>query len=153
MQALVGLVGAIVGGLLVILGDSFSQRSQIRRETLRLAWENAAEIIANKRTAAYLCTKAHNADMVKLGDADADLLSATDRVQDTRFYMLPVSEGLRESLRAINDSTNALENSIAGDSAQFRAALRQQRQAIFDFEALMRVHLGAAKSDRRIAHE
>lgn len=150
MQAVIGLLGAVIGGLLVVVGDVLARRHQERRDALKLAWDNAGEILATQRLIREYSQRARLAGRDSLTDEELADISAADRVQDTRFYMLPIPETLRSALRSSSETSRKLIASIGAPEATWMEASREQKQSIYDFEAEMRLLLGARKRDRRV---
>lgn len=151
MQAAIGLLGAVIGGLLVVTGDMLSRRHQERRDVLKLAWENAGEILATHRLIREYSESARLGGRDSLTDQEFAEISAADRVQDTRFYMLPIPGTLRSALRSSSETSKKLIAAIGAPEATWVEASRKQKQSIFDFEAEMRLLLGARHGDRRVA--
>lgn len=150
LEAWVGVIGALVGGLAVLLTSTLEYRRRARSEMLQLAWENIGEIIANHRRTQSWAKVARSEGLSELNSSQLEEIADADRLQDTRVFMLPVSPDLHDALRRVVKASKRILQTISGPEDEWLAAIDNQRQAIFDTEAEMRVLLGAKDPNRRL---
>jgi hypothetical protein len=150
MGALLGLLGAVVGGVLVMAGDIANQRRQHRQEAHRLAWEIASELIGRQRKSRSQALESRRQGRFELTEADLQALRLGDPVLETRFYMLPMPERLRESLRGANEAFGQLVDSALVGEDEWDAAALRHKQAVYEFEAQMRQLQGARRPEKRV---
>jgi hypothetical protein len=129
VEAVIGLLGAIVGGVLVVIGDVLARRSERRAyrvEQLRLA---AADVIAT-----YLRARSHL--IARKGDdrpLSLDEVWPNDRqLALARLFTLPGSERLRASIGVVSEATVSLFD--ARDDPDIEVYFERQLSAIRDLE-------------------
>lgn len=133
VEALIGLAGAIVGGILVVAGDAFARRSDRRAanaERVRLA---AADVIAT-----YLQGRSHLIAQKSDGrPLNLDEVWPHDRqLALARLFTLPGSERLQGSLSALSDTTVQLFD--ARDSPEVDDHFDRQFSAVRKLEGDVR---------------
>lgn len=134
MQAIVGLVGAFIGGFLVLIGDAVRRRVEWRREgQQRLIDACAAFAIQVNALVGDL------ADERRRGTAQHDaLLIRPERYEaTTRFFMASGSEPLQPAARAMIRSCRAMLHNW-DDDADWRHAYDEYYAAVRSFEGGVR---------------
>jgi outer membrane murein-binding lipoprotein Lpp len=134
VEAVIGLIGAVIGGVLVLLGDlTRRRRDELREYTNRLnasATELAVQfgrLVAQIRDA-----QLRNDDVNKLRHLRPDRYEAT-----VRFFMTPGADTLRESATAMIRAYQALVEERHEDS-NFEGGFRTYFAAEQQFEAQVR---------------
>ena len=131
--AVVGLIGAIVGGVLVVIGDALARRAERhghRIDQLRIA---AADVIAS-----YLRVRSHLIARRRDGrEVDRSELFPQDRqLALARLFTLPGGETLRGNVLTLANATE--EFIAAGDNESFERCAATQLQEIRRLEATVR---------------
>ncbi|GAA3603500.1 hypothetical protein GCM10022223_18930 [Kineosporia mesophila] len=132
-SAVVGLIGAVIGGLLVTLGDLMARRIERRadrREQLRLA---AAGVIAS-----YLHARSHLIVVHRQGQTlnHKDIWPDDRYIATAQLFTLPGAEHLHELMGALRNATLAMYEET--DLALFALCCDEQMAAIQNFETRIR---------------
>jgi hypothetical protein len=148
MQALLGIAGALVGGLLVLLGDATRRRAQRRNDdVLRLAEAATAYAVVVGRLVAEA--------RANLERGEAPVHQRAERYEaSVRFFMTPGSEELYPAaMRVMKAYTTyaLLRPPDTGRGAEIENYFITQR----DFESLVRAvvrrgHIGKPIATQRI---
>jgi cytochrome c-type biogenesis protein CcmH/NrfG len=133
MNALTGLVGAVIGGLLVLAGDYVRQRSEWNRTNVRNLAEAAANFAAiyNRRVAEVWNDRSEGLAEPRRPDPER-----LERL--TRFFMTPGAEKLRAEAKALVDTLDAVHDSFHGTDEEFSAAIKERLAALIAFESAVR---------------
>jgi len=135
MELLAALIGAVIGGCLVLVGDAVSRRQERRHETMRQLVHAAADLAsANIR----IIGAAIDAREKGVAEGHLDLLTPDRYEALTRFFMQPGSEKLRDEATALSHRVNELLAAYAGPDESWTAARLGWRESLFAFEAAMR---------------
>ncbi len=131
--AILGLFGAVVGGLLVVLGAVVTRRDELRqaqRVALRLA---AADVVAT-----YLHARGRLKGQMNTGAVlpEADLFPPERWLALARLFTLPGSEQLRDQVLELGAATLAVIE--AKDRSKAEQGFERQLTAIRAFEASVR---------------
>ena len=134
MQAVIGLIGAVVGGLLVLAGDVIRRRAERQRERMRQL-NDACAAFAIQINAVV----GDLADQRRRGASQDDvLLIRPERYEPTtRFFMAPGSEPLQPAARAMIRTCRAMLRDW-GDEQNWHQAYDEYYDAVRAFEAGVR---------------
>ncbi|MFD7772504.1 hypothetical protein [Streptomyces sp. NPDC059787] len=137
MQSVLALLGAVLGGTLVLLGDLIRRRVERRKEEVNRLVEVSARLssIYNRMCGEII-------DAFIAGVAVSDLATADPLRYEitTQFFMTPGSEQLRSQASRLTDAYYGLRDSYGQDSAWF-AARDEHGLAVREFEAAVRAIL------------
>lgn len=141
-QSLLGLLGVLLGGGLVMLGDHIRRRAERRHdEVLRLV--DAGALLS----ATYNRMSGELRDAHRTGVAEVDLppLDASRYEVATRFYMTPGADQLAPSATRLINAGRAMRDGYA-TGAPWTEAREEHAKALRAFEAEVR----AVATRRRI---
>ena len=128
----------------MIGGEFLSTRRADRRYWRVEAVRHAGAIVANKRYLRELAKAARDEGREALSTAELHDIAEDDRQADSLFFLSPVPEELRTSLRSLIRASNTLRHDMQCTDHEWLKRLNDQKQAIYDFEALMRASLGGS---------
>ncbi|MCP3771684.1 hypothetical protein [Streptomyces sp. MAR25Y5] len=137
MQSVLTLLGAILGGTLVLLGDLIRRRVERRKEEVSRLVEVSVRLSSMYNR---LCGQILDASTAGVTVSD---LAAADPLRyevTTQFFMTPGSEQLRSQASRLMDAYYRLRDSYGQDSA-WVAARDEHGLAVREFEAAVRVIL------------
>jgi hypothetical protein len=137
-DAVLSLLAATLGGVLVLLGDGVRRRAErIRLSGQQLFDAAVALAIVHNRLAGVLID-AHDGDIPL---ADVPLPGAQRYEAQTRFWATPGSTALTEPASALSLSWRLLLEHYT-DPDGWPAACQRHRRALWEFEAAIRAAMG-----------
>ncbi|MFH8805074.1 hypothetical protein ACH4F6_36920 [Streptomyces sp. NPDC017936] len=137
MESVLALLGAILGGTLVLLGDFIRRRVERRKEEVNRLVEVSARLSSMYNR---MCGQILDASVAGVAVSD---LAAADPLRyevTTQFFMTPGSEQLRSQASRLMDAYYRLRGSYGQDSA-WVAARDEHGLAVREFEAAVRAIL------------
>lgn len=121
LAAIVGLIGAVIGGALVVMGDGIARRAERRASRVDQLRHAAADVIASYLTArSHLIARHRHGRQVD----QFDIYPHERQLAFARLFTLPGAEALTSNLRAIAKVTSELAEARDGESFD-RSASRQ----------------------------
>lgn len=137
-DALLPLLGAVIGGLLVLLGDGIRRRQERRREDERRLFEAAVAVsVAYNRTFGELVAARNRRDPPEVAE-----VSSLDRYEaTTRFWATPGSGAMSLEASALARAHRALRDSYQ-DQAEWDVARDGYNRALRSLEAAVRRRMG-----------
>ncbi len=135
MQALIGLAGALVGGLLVLVGDQIRYRIEWRRESARRLLDASIGLATqyNRMCGEIIDAKKRSASPDDLPPPHPEREEAV-----TRFYLTPGSEKLASEASKLIVVYHTLYDRYSDPKFGLQDAHRLRREAIYRFEAAVR---------------
>ncbi|MER6105151.1 hypothetical protein ABT115_23245 [Streptomyces sp. NPDC001832] len=134
VQGLLALLGAILGGTLVLLGDFIRRRVEKRKEEVNRLVE-----VSSRLSSMYnrLCGQLLDAAIAGVAASDLAIADPLRYEITTQFFMTPGSEQLRSHASRLIDAYNRLQDSY-GQESTWDAARDEHGLAVREFEAAVR---------------
>lgn len=130
MSVVMPLVGVIIGGLLVLVGDSVRRRAEWERQQVQRLLDTGVDVIATyNRMLGELLDSRGQARHV----SDAHAGSGLRRETAVRFFALPGSEALRHQFNATAKAHAQLRRAVAADDREWEVLLAAYEQALLAF--------------------
>jgi hypothetical protein len=146
MSVVMPLVGVIIGGLLVLVGDSIRRRAEWERQQVQRLLDAGVEIIAtyNRMLGDLLDSRGQSRSV-----SDAHAGSGLRRDTAVRFFALPGSEALRGQFNVMAKAHAQLRRAVAADDREWEILLAAYEQAVLAFLVELRaiVRRGRVPSD------
>jgi hypothetical protein len=136
MEFAVGLIGAVIGGALVLLGDAISRHEEWRRESVRDLRRAAGDL-----SAAYMRVVGAVTDGREQGTARSEVAVWTrpDRLEAlTSFFVQPGSDRLHDHAIRLKEATRLTMVAYHAGEAEWRKALTSHEDAVKEFEKAVR---------------
>ncbi|MFC7992473.1 hypothetical protein ACFUV2_24510 [Streptomyces pilosus] len=137
VQSVLTLLGAVLGGTLVLLGDSIRRKVERRKEEVNRLAEVSVRLSSMYNR---LCGQIIDASIAGVEVSDLTVADPLRYEVTTQFFMTPGSEQLRSQASRLMDAYYRLRNSYGQDSA-WVAARDEYGSAVREFEAAVRVIL------------
>jgi hypothetical protein len=128
MDALIGLLGALVGGLLVVIGDMIRHRMEWRRENARRLFDASVGLATLYNR---LCGEL--VDAMKQKAPLPDVHPERDEAV-ARFFITPGSEGLQKPAAALIGVYDDIRDQYGDAEFTWQAAHKLRKEALFAFE-------------------
>jgi hypothetical protein len=137
-DAWASLLGAVIGGALVLVGDGFRRRAEVHAAARRQLFDAAIALAATYNRIGGALIDGHDR-----GEPQSDvLLPSTDRYElQTRFWATPGSAALTREAGALSMTWTALVDSYDVSQA-WPEAERSHIKALRAFEAAIRREMG-----------
>ncbi|MFK0243410.1 hypothetical protein ACIQUM_01840 [Amycolatopsis azurea] len=135
MNVLIPLVGVVIGGLLVLAGDSIRRRAEWRRLQAQRLLDAGIEIIAvnNRVLGDLLEAREQGQALVRVHAA-----SGMRREAAARFFALPGSEGLRPQFDALVKAHARLRQAVTAKEKEWADLHGQYETSILAFVVELR---------------
>jgi hypothetical protein len=131
MEAVIGLVGAVIGGVLVLAADFLRRRYEWNRENVRRLQEISAELCDLYH---HVAGQARDAKK-KNQSVDTVQFHPPERyAMITRFFMTPGSDEVKKQATAVIHAREDIEMSFQKSEEEFNRAWRAHEDAIIDLE-------------------
>jgi hypothetical protein len=135
VEALIGLAGALIGGVLVLIGDMVRYRIEWRRESARrlLDASTGLAMLFNRMCGEIVDAKKRSASPTALPPEHPEREEAV-----TRFFLTPGSEKLAKQASRLIAVYHSLFDRYSDADFGWEEARAMRREAIYAFEAGVR---------------
>lgn len=137
VQSVLALLGAILGGTLVLFGDFIRRRVERRKEEVNRLVEVSVRLSSMYNR---LCGQLLDASTAGVAVSDLAVADPLRYEVTTQFFMTPGSEQLRSQASRLMDAYYRLRDSYGQDSA-WGAARDEHGLAVREFESAVRAIL------------
>jgi hypothetical protein len=139
MDALIGLMGALVGGVLVVIGDMIRHRLEWRRENVRRLFDASVGLAALYNR---MCGEIVDAKRRHLAPSDLPPEYPEREEAVARFFLTPGSEKLTKPAAALISTYGMLFERYNDPEFTWEEAHRLRKAALFAFEDAVREATG-----------
>ncbi len=141
-EAFAALLGAFIGGGMVVLSEVLARRAEDRRRWLERMHDAASELIHYEWHREVVASNSRRPE----GDITAGLeerFGQERRMAASKLWTLPDADDVRERMLELMGKTNALTDAASADEAEFQRRRSEHREAIERFERTVQEKLKA----------
>ncbi|MFI7307626.1 hypothetical protein ACIBM8_30915 [Micromonospora aurantiaca] len=144
MEAVTALIGALIGGVLVLVGEAFRRRAEVRQRAVDRLINASADLAMVINRACGEMVDAKFGGLARPPDA----LRADRHEAATRFFMTPAPPDLQEAARTLSHAYHDLYDHY--DDEGWSEAWENYKTAIRRFEAAVRTVASAGFPGRSL---